>query len=853
MTRRVIFIFIFLIFAAVISAGFFVYGNKILAAEESTLVINEIFAFNSSDYDWIEVYNKSDNDIDLSSWIFYENSTNHSLKEYAGLGFIVKSHDYVIIANNPEKLLASSSFSGLIVDSSFDLRKDGEEIGLKENKDSDFVEKFTYPPFMEAYSWERIDPNLSAELNSNWKNNENGSMGLINLFYLYSNQPPTAVATSSKTVAEVDEEIDFDGSDSTDIDGSIVDWLWDLAGEVIHGQTVNKSFNSTGTKPIYFWAVDDDQETSSPVFFNLEIIPKAGDSATTTATTTEETATTTEAVINPGDIVINETYPAPPTGQNEWVELYNRTTSTIDLTGLLLLNIDGGKFVTTTLSGTLTAGGYLAIEDITGSLNNSGDTVVLQKAATIISQTVYGSFDSSESWARTDSGDYARTIQITKGAANAIVVKPASNSGASSYVAKTETPAATTTATSTAATATSSPSVIDYKDKIIINEIFPNPVGSDNEEFIELKNLSGQDIALNGFYLSDNTKIKHLIKAADQIILSAGGLAIIKRTTSGVALNNSGFEVVNLFDPEGELLDRVTYEAAKSEGQAYAKTESGEWRWTPTPTPGEENVFANQEQVLAAAVEIAVSKAKTTAKKASVSYGQIGWADLDELADTAKIVLTGVVSVEPGVLGSQFFYLSGGEAYPGRGIQVYSYKKDFPNLKIGDQVTVTGELSTAAAGRRLKTKTAQDIKVIAAGELKPVPAGISDLNEESIGGLFQVEGEVIEIKSRNLVLAAGEEELPVYFPAGIDVKALNLKTGNKIKISGILMDNKNDRQLRPRNANDIEIISGEVKGEFEKSATPPSGRINYYLAAVIGFLALSNLAIFLKLKKPPLN
>ncbi len=54
------------------------------------------------------------------------------------------------------------------------------------------------------------------------------------------------------------------------------------------------------------------------------------------------------------------------------------------------------------------------------------------------------------------------------------------------------------------------------------------------------------------------------------------------------------------------------------------------------------------------------------------------------------IVTSGIVAAEPGRLGSQFFYIVDES---GNGVQVYSNKKDFPELKIGDFIEVGGEIS----------------------------------------------------------------------------------------------------------------------------------------------------------------
>lgn len=802
---RRIFISSLFILAIVVSAGFFI-GQKSLAAEEY-LIHNG----NKEDHsDW--QYQNCDSDL-TKTYLILNSTTSSIVSPEIDLYSCISAR---LIFN----LKAYRGFSASVSSSLMFL-----DILINDSVVSHSVYNATStalstqePLELNIFCGQKIKLKFSSP-------NGTGFYGVgLNGVYLekvlnIANLPPVAVATSSLSSAEINEEIFFDGSPSSDSDGHIIQWIWDLAGEFIYAPTTTKSFATTGTKPIYFWAVDDDLATSSPVFFNLEVI----DSSTSTATTT---VTTTPPVVNPGDLVINEIYPAPPTGEPEWLEIYNNTLSAVSLNGLYLLD---AKFSTTTLSGEIVAGGYAVIENISGNLNNDGDTIILRSADQIISQTAYGDFSNKrdQSWARTASGDYAATIKITRGAINIIEAKPV-NTPTGGGLTANQTPVEAVP-TSTPATSTIA---VDYKGKLVINEVFPNPAGSDDEEFIELKNISESAIELNGFYLSDNTNAKHLIKAAEKLIIEAGGLAVIRRASSSIALNNSGFEAINLYDAEGELLDRITYQAAKSESQSYAKNDNGEWLWTTNPTPGEENIFSNQAEIIAVATAL-VSKAKTSAKKTTLVYGLVELENLPDLADGAQVKVRGIVAVEPGVLGTQVFYLSGS------GIQVYSYKKDFPTLKIGDYIEVSGELSTVATGRRLKTKTADDFKLIESRSAPtPHQLKIGEIGEEYANNLIEIEGEIIEIKNRSLIIAESDDELETYIKTTMSISDLNLKEGFKVKVAGILVKNGDGFRLLPRNLNDLQVVSGEVKGDFEQTSSPVKSQINYYLVALVVFLSL---------------
>ena len=75
----------------------------------------------------------------------------------------------------------------------------------------------------------------------------------------------------------------------------------------------------------------------------------------------------------PGSVVINE-FLSSPDGTSEWVELLNTTSNEIDLADWILQDASQKK---TTLTGTLAAHDFFLIENPSGKLNNSGDSILL--------------------------------------------------------------------------------------------------------------------------------------------------------------------------------------------------------------------------------------------------------------------------------------------------------------------------------------------------------------------------------------------------------------------------------------------------------------------------------------------
>jgi RecJ-like exonuclease len=91
------------------------------------------------------------------------------------------------------------------------------------------------------------------------------------------------------------------------------------------------------------------------------------------------------------------------------------------------------------------------------------------------------------------------------------------------------------------------------------------------------------------------------------------------------------------------------------------------------------------------------------------------------------------------------------------------YKKDFPELKIGDEVEVTGEISELYGETRIKVKERSDIKKLDyVEELKPISVEIAEIGENNEGSLIKISGEVTEIKSSYLYIDDGTEEIQVY-------------------------------------------------------------------------------------------
>lgn len=245
---------------------------------------------------------------------------------------------------------------------------------------------------------------------------------------------------------------------------------------------------------------------------------------------------------------------------------------------------------------------------------------------------------------------------------------------------------------------------------------------------------------------------------------------------------------------------------------------------------------------------------KLPTAKSAVSSGAI--------AKSGRFEVGGVVSAAPGKLGVQIFYLALNAAAAGKiglgGIQVYNYYKDFPPLVEGDEVAVTGELTTSAGEPRLKTKTVADVRVIGR-QAPPPPTELSPdkIKEEYLGQLVKISGELTDKKNSNLYLDDGSGEIAVYIKSSTGISREEYKEGDQLAVSGIVGKTNSGLRILPRQAEDI-VSLGQVAvlgatsptDEWSLAARDKKAESLKYLLIIFGglIIVLAGLIVRIKLK-----
>ena len=458
-------------------------------------------------------------------------------------------------------------------------------------------------------------------------------------------------------------------------------------------------------------------------------------------------------------LVINELYPIAAEGENEWIELYNPTQSSIDLSGYTVTDLNGAKILT--LSGSIEAENFLLLSDLPFVLNNDSDSIFLKNETEIIDQVSYGDIKNNPQNAPLPANQksISRVPDGSDTNINSNDFKVVIPSPGEKYQPK------------------------EYSEDIRINEFFPYPSEGTRGEFVELYNKGVNEISLKYWSIDDEADGSIPFSIIQDVVIEPAEYIVFYNSDTNIILNNDN-DQVRLINPNNIVADTVSYSNAK-EGMSFSYFDDG-WEWT-TPTPLSEN---KKTQIITAEPEVKVIK------------------NIKKLADNITIKTTGTVTAVPGLLSSQYFYIE--DDYSG--IQIYSYTKSFPKLEEGEKVSVIGKMSTVAGERRVKTSNASDIVKLSEEANIFDPVGISlDKFSDDLVGLYVISDGVVENPSGSEFGLVSPEKVKVIIRPETKIIKEKTREGDHAVIAGILSKYNDTYRILPFHPKDVKIIaSGEL-------------------------------------------
>ncbi|NTW14148.1 MAG: PKD domain-containing protein [Candidatus Moranbacteria bacterium] len=270
-----------------------------------------------------------------------------------------------------------------------------------------------------------------------------------------------------------------------------------------------------------------------------------------------------------GTIVINELFPYPDTGEEEWIEIRNTASEEISLEGWRVKDASSGVGYVFPTGTTLNPNGFLILggEISKIALNNSGheSVTLLFPDGSVADTYSYEKTEAGTSYARSDTDIFLLTHVPSPGKPNVFDSEP---------------------------TAFPTPPV----GVIRISELFPNPrQKGEGNEWIELENTGTDPVSLVGWTLrSGSGKFTWTEKIApENREIPPGGFLVLQRSLTKIAMRNSDATVV-LLAPDGTtIMDSVIY-TYTTEGASFGFFETGRFRWSKTLTPGSANVFGKE-------------------------------------------------------------------------------------------------------------------------------------------------------------------------------------------------------------------------------------------------------------------
>jgi hypothetical protein len=376
---------------------------------------------------------------------------------------------------------------------------------------------------------------------------------------------------------------------------------------------------------------------------------------------------------------------------DEWLELYNNTQSSVNLDGWQLVSQDETPKIT--LTGIIPANGFYLLERTnddtvagiladkiyTGALGNSGEYLKLYDNLNNLVDEV----NCSEKWFAGDNktkqtmerinplvnGSEAPNWQTSqnpggtpraKNSTPEIPSQPTPTTTLTPQPTQTPTPSPTAQLTPSPSlspiftpiptpesTPTPQPSpslplvpkreIKTYPTGIIINEILASPEGPDEqEEWIEIFNRNSFETDISDWQIRDKIGKVTTYIFPEETKIRPNGFLVLPRKITKIVLNNDGDEL-DLLQPDGKIVDSVAFEKALP-NQSYSRKEN-QWYWSLSLTPGDINIITEKPKTESKKTELSETiKPKEEEGKAK-EINEKGLASLGKQLDQSRFTL----------------------------------------------------------------------------------------------------------------------------------------------------------------------------------------------------------------------
>ncbi len=553
-----------------------------------------------------------------------------------------------------------------------------------------------------------------------------------------------------------------------------------LIDRVVYGSWGNSAEENIPvlTKGVSAARIEDGQQKESLIkSFGLTSNPTPGEANIIA----EASSTTEKENIQTNAIRITEIFPNPGGSdrEQEFIEFKNNSNETISLTGWKIIIENGRTFIFGeffSLTATITPGGYFTLfrKESNLVLDNGGGAIRFFKP------------NSSRAF---------QVLEYGEAPAGACFIDASEINASSSEATK----------------------------KFLLNSLEPDswvwtyrPTPGAANEILSL-NRPPQPTFFLAEKISAGTPL--IFDASDSIDEDGDDLSFFWDFGDGIKI--SGETVSHTFLQAGDYEVRLTV----SDGQTDNVFAKEIFFLSPVAEKTtKESIFVSAKEKTSAANSVPISLNENLAAALVAGEEEFFYTPLEEIANKTagdSISAAGVVIVPPGIYGTQYFYIISPVAKEvPLSLKIYNFKKDFPELKIGDSVEINGQVMQNAEEKYLKISSQENVKILGTAEL-PTPAEAEILSVEDLNKFLSVQGEIIEKDGSRIFLETSAGKVSVYLKSGAEIDKSELKSGTVVKITGLAGIISQEAELLPRGQDDIKILSGagetEANGETGKS------------------------------------
>lgn len=164
------------------------------------------------------------------------------------------------------------------------------------------------------------------------------------------------------------------------------------------------------------------------------------------------------------------------------------------------------------------------------------------------------------------------------------------------------------------------------------------------------------------------------------------------------------------------------------------------------------------------------------------------------------VKLTAFVTSLPNTVIDKIFYVDGA--------QIYFYSEDFPSMNLGDEVTITGEISSNREEKRIKINAKDNIIVNGDKHIKEEyykAYGNEDL-ELNIARLVLVSGAIISKTKNHIIIQDNDQKFDIYLSNKLAGNIDSIARGDKISAIGIVNKINDNFRIILRRFDDIQKI-----------------------------------------------